>query len=141
MMRSGLLAVAAAGSRALVPGVASAQSLISVTAPVSVTVPGTVGSSVTCINGNCYTLSGVSDLTVMANVSVNGLTAPVITPALPQGCTLPIQAGATITPAGLGSASVDVAISYTSGGTPHDISVPVTLAPGGKPLTVTECAS
>ncbi len=43
MMRSGLLAVAAAGSMALVPGVASAQSLISVTAPVSVTIPGTVG--------------------------------------------------------------------------------------------------
>ena len=141
MTRAGLVAVALAGGVALAPGAASAQSLISVTAPVSVTVPGTVVSSQTCINGTCKTLQGISDLTVTAVVTVNGLTAPIITPALPKGCT-GIKAGATITPAGLGSLSVDVTISYVdSTGTTQTISEPVNLALGGPPLTITECAS
>jgi hypothetical protein len=144
MMTSGLAAVALAGSAALVPAVASAQALISVSVPVSVSVPGTVGSSVTCLNGNCINLQGVSDLKVKAAVNVNGLTLPVVTPAPVPGCSSAIQAGATITPLRLGGGSgVTVTISYVKPGatSPTTSTLTIPLVAGGRPVTITECAS
>jgi hypothetical protein len=147
-MRSGLVAAAVAGSVALVPVAASAQPLISATVPVSVTVPGPVGGSQTCLSpGGCINLQGVSDLSVTATVSINGLSVPVVTPASPPDCSGNVQAGATITPA-LGSGAVNITISYqtvnTNGapvGAPTTVTKTIPFSAGGKPVTVTECAS
>jgi hypothetical protein len=149
MMRAALLAAAVAGSVALVPGAASAQALVSISAPISVSVPGPVGGSQTCVSPGvgCITLQGVSDLKVTATVNINGLVAPLVTLSKVPGCTAAINTQATLHPVGLGSASVNVTISYNTtdpnGGatSSHTVTKTVTLAPGGPPVTVSECAS
>lgn len=146
MVRAGIAAAALAV--AFLPTAASAQSLINISAPISVSIPGPVGGSQTCIDTNtCVNLDGVSNLDVTATVDVNGLVAPLVTPATAPGCTADINVGATITPTALGSASVTLTVSYDktnangqtvgTGGFTKTIS----LAAGGAPLTITECAS
>jgi len=139
---------AAALAVAFIPTVASAQSLINVTAPISVSFPGPVGGSQTCINpGSCVTLDGISNLDVSATVDVSGLVAPLVTLGTAPHCTADINVTATITPAALGSASVTVTVSYDktnangqtigTGGFTKTIS----LTAGGTPVTISECAS
>jgi hypothetical protein len=123
--------------------------LVSITVPVTVSVPGPVGGSQTCLNPGvgCITLQGVSDLKVGATISLNGLVAPLVTLGKVPGCTASINTEATIHPVGLGSASVSLTISYDTtdpnGGatSSHTVTKTVTLAPGGPPVTISECAS
>jgi hypothetical protein len=114
---------------------------LSATLPINVNVPGTVGGSTTCISTlpNCIVLTGISDLKVTANVQVNGLAAPLITPAHVPNCPAPdTGVGVTITPSALGSADVRVGIS-DSAGSLGPINIP--LGAGGRPVTITECVS
>ncbi len=133
---------ASAGSLASVGAAVSLGGAgLSATLPINVNVPGTVGGSTTCISTlpNCVVLTGISDLKVTANVQVNGLGAPLITPAPVPNCPLPdTGVGVTITPSALGSADVTVDISDSSGSL-GPINIP--LAAGGKPVTITECVS
>ena len=114
---------------------------LSVTLPINVNVPGTVGGSTTCVSTlpHCVVLSGISDLRVTASVQVNGLVAPLVSLAPVPHCPAPdTGVGVTITPSALGSADVTVAISDSSGSLPP-INIP--LGVGGRPVTITECVS
>jgi hypothetical protein len=133
---------ATVGSLATVgAGVSLGGSGLSATLPIDVNVPGTVGGSTTCVSTlpKCIVLTGISDLKVTASVQVNGLAAPLITPAPVPNCPLPdTGVGVTITPSALGSADVTVDIS-DSAGSLGPINIP--LAAGGAPVTITQCVS
>ena len=139
---AGLDLGATVGSLAAVgAAVGVGSSGISATLPVNLNVPGTVGGSTTCVSTlpKCVVLTGISDLTVTANVQASVLAAPLITPATVPSCPAPDTAiGVTLTPSALASADVTVDIS-DSAGSLGPINIP--LGVGGKPVTITECVS
>jgi hypothetical protein len=145
LMRALPAAGALAGAMVLAPGMASAATGVSV---LNLAIPGPVGGSQTCLNGDCVNLQGVADVQVSASARLTTLGVPLVSLGRAPGCSSLVNVQATIRP-GTTSGTVSVTISYdrTSAhgavipGSHTTVTNAVSLTAGGPPVTVSECAS
>lgn len=124
---------------------ASAATGVSV---LNLAIPGPVGGSQTCLNGQCVNLRGVSDVTVSASVQLKTLGVPLVSLGKAPGCSSLVNVQATVRP-GTTSGAVTLTVSYdrtnANGmvipGSHTTVTNSVSLVAGGPPVTVSECAS
>jgi hypothetical protein len=136
---------ALAGAMVLAPGMASAATGVSV---LNLAIPGPVGGSQTCLNGNCVNLQGVANLQISASARVTTLGVPLVSLGRAPGCHSLVNVQATVNPGRLsGTVSLTVAYDRTNAhgavipGSHTAVTNTVSLTVGGPPVTVSECAS
>ena len=145
LMRALPAAGALAGAMVLAPGMASAATGVSV---LNLAIPGPVGGSQTCLNGNCVNLQGVANVQVSASAKLTTLGVPLVSLGRAPGCSSLVSVQATVRP-GTTSGTVSLPISYDRTnahgavipGSHTSVTNSVSLTAGGPPVTVSECAA